>query len=124
MYQRLSEERASQQVVVNGGASNWRKVWYTSGPLLFVILVNHNPEVAYRLDVKKRFFGLRVTDTWNSLPQSSVTSSSFNAFNDSIDGLLRDYSELQHQLPTTFSASIIARWSGLKTSRSSTGPHR
>ena len=41
------------------------------------------------LEVRKHFFSLRVVDTWNSLPQSTVTVSSINSFKYQIDKLLK-----------------------------------
>ena len=38
----------------------------------------------WRLDVRKNFFSLRATTTWNGLPNSVVTSPSVNAFKNSL----------------------------------------
>ena len=46
---------------------------------------------ACRLDIRKHFFSQRVVDTWNSLPESTVTAVSLNAFKNQIDKHLKEH---------------------------------
>ena len=44
-----------------------------------------------RIDVRKKFFGLRVVKVWNSLPDSVVQAPTVNCFKGRLDRHLRDY---------------------------------
>ena len=44
-----------------------------------------------RLEVRKHYFGLRIVDIWNNLPDAVVEAPSINAFKNRVDKLLADY---------------------------------
>ena len=44
-----------------------------------------------RLEVRKHYFGMRVVDIWNSLPDLVVEAPSLNAFKNRLDKVLADY---------------------------------
>ena len=46
---------------------------------------------ASRLEVRKNYFGLRIVNVWNSLPEAVVEAPSVNAFKNRVDKVLADY---------------------------------
>jgi hypothetical protein len=54
-----------------------------------------------RLDVRKNFFGLRVVDVWNSLPELVVDAPTMNTFKGRLDRHLREHQfNTEHPLAT------------------------
>ena len=50
-----------------------------------------NLKQSARLEVRKHYFGLRIVDIWNNLPDAVVEAPSINAFENRVDKLLADY---------------------------------
>ena len=46
---------------------------------------------ACHLDIRKNYFSLRIVETWNSLPECTVTAPSINSFKNKVDRLLHKY---------------------------------
>jgi len=46
---------------------------------------------ASRLDIRKHFFGLRVVNSWNSLPEKVVNAPSLNSFKNRLDRAMSDH---------------------------------
>jgi len=79
-------------VVVGGGRSGGEVAHRGSaGPALYIIFdvfvwdKNHLP---YRLDIKKKFFTMRVVKHWHGLPREVVDAPSLETFKARLDGAL------------------------------------
>jgi len=47
-------------------------------------------EARFRLDIRKKFFPMRVMKYWNRLPREAVDASSLEVFKARLDGALRN----------------------------------
>ena len=56
---------------------------------------------SFRLDVRKHFFGIRVVDSWNELPQDVVDAETVNSFKARLDKFYLKF-KLNNLMPRIF----------------------
>ena len=60
----------------------------------------------FNTTIRKQFFGLRVADYWNGLPEDIITSASLNIFKNKIDKL---YGDSKYSMEFRIQPKIVSR---------------